>query len=99
MIYRKGNPEEPMNYRGISLINTITNIFRSILEKRLSHWAEQSNFLDEGQAGFRAKRGCEDNIFNLYAAVCINIKENESKVYATFVDFKHCFNSIDHKLL
>lgn len=99
MIYKKGDPENPQNFRGISLINIITKIFTSILEKRLSHWAEESNILNEGQAGFRKRRGCVDNIFNLYTAVCMNIRFDKTKVYATFADFKYCFDSICHKLL
>ncbi|KAI5703877.1 hypothetical protein M8J76_001061 [Diaphorina citri] len=99
MIYKKGNPEDPTNYRGISLINTVTKIFTSILEKRISTWAEEAGILDEGQAGFRKRRGCRDNIFNLYAAIAINIREDKSKVYACFVDYKCCFDSIHHQTL
>ncbi|KAI5717340.1 hypothetical protein M8J77_004178 [Diaphorina citri] len=99
MIYKKGNAEEPTNYRAIALINTITKIFTSILEKRISTWAENSGILDEGQAGFRKKRGCRDNVFNLYAAISINIRADKSKVYSCFVDYRRCFDSIDHQTL
>lgn len=99
MIYKKGDKEDPMNCRGIALINTVTKIFTSILEKRISTWAEESGLMDEGQAGFRKRRGCRDNIFNLYAAISINIRADKSKMYACFVDFRRCFDSIDHQTL
>ena len=37
---------------GIALVNTMYNIFSSILNKRLYSWVEDKKTLDELQAGF-----------------------------------------------
>lgn len=99
MLFKKGDREDPANYRGIALLNTITKIFTSVLQNRIYDWAEKLDIIDEGQAGFRQGRSCTDNLFTLYSALCINMKEKKSKVFVCFVDFRRCFDSICHELL
>ena len=50
-------------------MNTIFNIFSTILNKRLYKWAEENSVLDEAQAGFRSGYSVADNIFSLSACV------------------------------
>ena len=52
-VHKKGDVEEPKNYRGISLLPTISKIFTKILNKRLNEWADDLNIRQEEQAGFR----------------------------------------------
>ncbi|KAI5724202.1 hypothetical protein M8J76_016946 [Diaphorina citri] len=99
MIHKKGVKTEAANYRGIALLNTITKTFTNILQQRLYSWAEDLNIIEEGQAGFRQGRSCTDNLFSLYSALCINTRQKKSKVFACFVDFRRCFDSISHSLL
>ena len=40
-IIQNGSKTSPENYRGVSLINSISKIFNSILTKRLQSWCEQ----------------------------------------------------------
>ncbi|XP_043474456.1 uncharacterized protein LOC122506384 [Leptopilina heterotoma] len=56
MLYKKGDHTDPMNYRGIALLNSVTKVFTSLLAKRLGGWAESCRLIPEEQAGFRAKR-------------------------------------------
>jgi hypothetical protein len=42
MIYKgKGNKENPANYRGISLLSTMSKIYTGVLARRLNDWAER----------------------------------------------------------
>ena len=68
-IYKSGSHREPQNYRGISLMNSISKIFNGILTVRVQKWAEENNVLDESQAGFRRGFSTIDNIFSLHATV------------------------------
>ncbi|KAI4465074.1 reverse transcriptase (rna-dependent dna polymerase) [Holotrichia oblita] len=99
MIHKGGDKLDPANYRGISLINTVTKIFTTILHNRLSEWCEQYIILPEEQSGFRHNRGCIDNIYILISVVGLNIMPKSSYLYAIFVDFKKAFDSIDHRKL
>jgi hypothetical protein len=98
MIFKKGDSNDPANYRPITLLNAIMNIFIQVLTTRLSTWANKNNILPEDQAGFRGKRGCDDQIFNLNTAIQIGTR-NKKKVFALFIDFQIAFPSILHKTL
>lgn len=98
MLYKKGERNNPENFRGIALINNICKLFMNIVQARVYEWADNSNVLDEGQAGFRKGRGCNDNLFTLYSAICVNIMR-ENRVYCCFIDFKCAFDRVPHGLL
>ena len=50
MLYKKGDREDPRNYRPITLLNTDYKIFTRILSKRMSTVVHQ--FVSESQKGF-----------------------------------------------
>ena len=64
-LYKKGDAEDPGNCRGITLLNVVGKMFCKILNDRLVVRLESERALHEGQAGFREKRSCVDNIFSL----------------------------------
>jgi hypothetical protein len=89
---------DPVNYRPISLLNIAMKLFVHILNARLATWASKNKKLPAEQAGFRAKRGCDEQIFNLNAAIQIGTR-SKKKVYALFIDFKRAFPSVLHNRL
>jgi len=92
-IFKKGEPSDPRNYRGISFLNAIYKIFAGVILERLTVWVEKNNLLSEFQAGFRKGYATVDNIFCLTGIVQIH-QENGKTVYAFFVDFKAAFDLI-----
>ena len=60
---------DPANFRGISLISSISKIFTNVLTIRLQTWAESNNVIDESQAGFRKQYSTIDYIFSLQALI------------------------------
>ena len=62
-IFKKGDKEEPSNYRGITLLSTVGKLFTRILNNRLNEWAEEYNVYVEAQAGFRRKHGHSGQYF------------------------------------
>jgi len=97
MIHKKGEESDPGNYRPIALLNTSLKLFTGLLTNRLVTWAERNKVLPEAQAGFRKKRGCDDQIFTLQAT--LQAGTTRGKVYALFIDFARAFNSVQHKKL
>lgn len=69
LLFKKGDPAEVVNYRGISLLNGCTKLFTALLARRIYSWAEEHLLLPECQAGFRSSRGCLDNFFILQTAI------------------------------
>lgn len=52
-LFKKDDRQEPNNYRGISLLDTLSKIFTAVMSKRLISWAEDLHLILEKQAGFR----------------------------------------------
>jgi hypothetical protein len=99
MIYKKGNREDPENYRSISLLNNIFKLLTQIIAARIYEWCESVGILNEGQMGFRKGRGCLDGIFSLASIAALKVDSNWKKMYAIFVDFKKAFSSVSQSKL
>lgn len=99
MLFKKGDKNEPGNYRGIALINNILKLFTRILHVRIDKWASDGNILPEIQAGFRSGRSCVDQVFTLITTIQMQLRHEDNVVFAIFVDFKRAFDSIPHSLL
>ena len=99
LFHKKGSKNEPGNYRGIALTNTISKIFTHILHERLFAWANKVNVLPESQGGFRPKRSCLENIYILQSVIHLKLRLDKGHAYAIFIDFKRAFDSISHYIL
>ena len=88
----------PLNYRGISLLNTIMKIYSSILNTRFVEYDDIVNIIIDEQNGFRKKRSCIEHIFTLDSIIRNNLNKHKS-VFCAFIDFKKAFDSINRDLL
>ena len=60
-VYKKGSKLDCLNYRGISLVSVVGKVFARVLNERVKGLTV-GKVMDE-QGGFRARRGCNDQIF------------------------------------
>ena len=67
-LHKKGNTQDPNNYRGMSL-NVCSKLYSYILNKRLAIWIEENGSIGEEQAGFRRDHSTTDHIFTLFAVI------------------------------
>ena len=82
-VHKKGDVNQPDNYRGTALTSVIIKVYTHFLNSRLSEWAEMEGKIIEEQAGFRASYGTVDHIFTLYAFVLKYLLKH-TKLYAAF---------------
>ena len=80
-----GDKEDPGNYRGITLLSVVGKVFCKVLNNRLVQHFDKGGVLHEGQAGFRLKRSCVDNIYTLNKLVQGRMKEGK-RTFAFFLD-------------
>lgn len=99
-IFKKGDRNDPANYRGIALVNAVTKLFTQILKNRFVKWMETEKILPESQQGIRKDRGCTDAVFILHSALQLQLRHNDSReVFGIAVDFKRAFDSVPHQRL
>lgn len=97
-VFKKGDPNQPENYRGISMLSTLRKVFTQILYYRLINWVESNNRLSMFQAGFRAGLPTVDQIFAL-ESIARRYINKKKKLYAFFVDFRAAFDTINRNSL
>ena len=94
-VHKGGSRYDPKSYRGIIVLG---KIFTSILNSRITDWAEERSLIPESQIGFRKYRSTLNCIFILNTAIEVSIGQMK-QLYVCYVDFKKAFDSINHKLL
>jgi hypothetical protein len=97
-LYKKGNVNDPGNYRGISISDISSKVYGTIINKRIQVWAQENDITGEFQAGFKPGYSTIDNIFVLMACVQKQFALNR-KLYVAFIDFEKAFDSINRNLL
>ena len=97
-IHKKGDINLTDNYRGISLISTVSKVYTFILNKRLKDWCDENKIVIEEQAGFRRGYSTIDQIFILHSIIHKQFSLNR-KLYVAFVDFHKAFDLVNRNLL
>ena len=93
-LHKKGDINTPTNYRGISLLDIFGKIYTSVINRRLSFFANMYDLIDESQAGFRSGYSTIDNAFVLQSIISKLLSKKRGKLYVAFIDFKTAFDSV-----
>lgn len=97
-LHKKGDPQLPGNYRGISIGSAPYKLFASILNTRLETVVEEKGMLPDTQNGFRRNRCTMDNIYILNH-IAQKYLSKRKPMFCAFIDFKAAFDTIDRKKL
>lgn len=95
-LHKSGNRNDTNNYRGISLLCTVSKIFTKILCKRFEKWGKEQDKLFEEQSGFRKGYSTADNIFSLSSVIQKYLSKSKGRFYCLYVDFAKAFDCINH---
>lgn len=92
------DPRDPLSYRGISLAPAVYKLYCSVLNDRLSTWAEENEKLVDEQNGFRKKRTTIDQISSLSNLIDTRKKLKQS-TFCAFIDFRKAYDNINRNKL
>ena len=84
-LHKKGATNVPSNYRGLSLVPCINNIFISMFSKRPMKFAGENSIILETQAAFLY---ILDSIIHKY------VYTNKSSLYILYVDFSKAYDLV-----
>ena len=92
-LFKKGDREDPGNYRGIALLSVVGKVFCKLLNNTLVQCLDEGGALHEGQAGFRVNRSCMDNVYTLNKIVQGRFREDK-EAYAFFLDVQKAYDTV-----
>ena len=98
-IFKKGDVDDPSNYRGISLISCLAKFFYSIMNKRLLAYSIKKCILHPSQLGFLPGNRTSDAHMILYNLISKYCHKNDKKIFGCFVDFSKAFDCIPRDIL
>ncbi|KAB5588120.1 reverse transcriptase [Ceratobasidium theobromae] len=97
-LFKSGDPELMVNYRGISLISVGLKALISIVTNRLYTSLEKRNFFSKWQSGFRRKEEAVAQFISI-AEVIRRRGINNQTTFGVFIDFKKAFDKVHHEAL
>ena len=97
-VHKKGDVNDPSNFRGIFLVSCLGKVFSTIINKRLNEWAETNNIFCDNQFGFRKQKSVTDCIYIIHGLI-EHFLSNSAQFYCSFVDLKKAFDYLDRRCL
>src|SRR5690606_30489315 len=96
LLYKNGNPLKALNYRPITLQETIYKLFCNIVNKRLLTILIENNIISEEQAGFTPEKSLEHNLLKTILTIENSIRFSKP-IFILTIDIKKAFDSIPIK--
>ncbi len=87
-LHKKGDPNIPSNYRGITISSVLGKLFNFILINRLTDYLDENNILCPEQSGFGKQFRTSDHMLCRNTKMTINVY-----IYIAFIDFKQAFDT------
>ena len=98
LIHTKADPANPRSWRPISLLQSISKIFFSLINNRPNNFLNSHGILSPEQKGFRPTDGILEHDFTL-RAMMEESKKGRKDLSLCFLDFENAFGSLPHDLL
>lgn len=98
-IHKKGSPDDPGNYRNISLLSIVGKLYARFLLNRLNQCAEEKKLIGPEQAGFRPKQSTINHILILQHLAWKYSTPKGGQLCVAFIDLKAAFDSIPRSIL
>ena len=99
LLFKKGNSANIENYRPISLLNTITKMFASILKTRIADGID--NLLHKTQYGFRKKKSTTHALLIVRRLIDKGERTNKhitgrQRIQLLLLDWEKAFDKLTH---
>lgn len=88
-IYKKGDRKDCNNYRGLSVVNSISRVYGRLIRDKIE---KEMRDIEE-QNGFRAGRSCIDSLFTLKQVVEKRL-DRGLQTHVVFVDLTKAYDSV-----
>ena len=97
-VFKAEDPTQFSNYRPVSVLPVLSQIFERILKVRLVGFLDNKGVVIPGQYGFRAKHSTDMAILDMVERVR-TAWADRNVALGVFVDLKKAFDTVDHDIL
>ncbi|KAK4826240.1 hypothetical protein QYF61_006592, partial [Mycteria americana] len=97
-IYKKGQKEDPGNYRPVSLTSVLGKVMEQIILRAITRHVQDNQVVRPSEHEFMKGRSCLTNLISFYDKVTHLVDEGKA-VDVVHLDFSKAFNTISHSIL
>ena len=97
-LYKKGDPTDPGNYRGLALSSCWLKVLNSMINARMHKFMKDAGPSHNFQNGFKSGARTTDNILVLQTLID-KYKRTNQRIYAALIDIKKAYDNVDRVLL
>ena len=97
-IYKKGQKEDPGNYRPVSLTSMLGKVMEQIILSAITWHVQDNQAIRPSQHGFMKGRSCFTNLISFYDKVT-RLVDEEKAVHVVYLDFSKAFDTVSHSIL
>ena len=92
----KGSPDDPSNYRPISITSCIGKILEKIIFKYIYNYLQENDILTKFQSGFRPKDSTVNQLLEIYHTIIENLDKGKD-IKFIFCDVSKAFDKVWHR--
>ena len=96
-LFKKGNKDEPKNYRPISLLPQISKVIEKIVHEQILEYLDENKILYRYQSGFRPYHST-DTCLSYLSDKIVQGFENSMFTGMILIDLQKAFDTIDHEI-
>ena len=97
-IYKRGDNDNPVNYRPISLLSTFDKLFEKVVYNRLQSFIIKNKFIYKFQYGFRKNHATTYAFIDVMEYIYSSL-EGGKYVFGIFKDLKMPYDTVSHDIL
>ena len=97
-VYKGEDPTQYSNYRPVSVLPVLSQVFERVLQSRLEGFLESANVMFPGQYGFRGGHSTAMAVLEMVERIRGAWAKGNAAL-GVFIDLKKAFDTVDHAIL